>query len=97
MPKDLNLVFSFVDSVFLINTRVPIRIHPQNETIAKTIAIFQYLSNKVRLKTLNRNNGIKMIKCFLLSNRSIFKILVSWNYNAPLHLTAAGTKRQVKS
>jgi hypothetical protein len=81
MPKNPSLVFSLVDSVFLINTKVPIRIHPENETIAKTTAIFQNVSNKVRLKTINRNKGIKMIKCFLLSNRFIFKIFASWNYN----------------
>ena len=76
MPQDPRPVFSLVDSVTLMNTMVPIRTHPENETIAKTIAIFQYASNKVRLKTINRNKGIKMIKCFLLSNSSIFNTFV---------------------
>jgi len=65
MPKDPRLVFALVDSVFLINTRVPIKIHPATETIAETIPIFQYVSSKVRHKAINRNNGIKIIKCFL--------------------------------
>lgn len=52
---------------------LPIVIQPEKETIANIIAIFQYVSSKVRLKTINRNKGIKMIKCFLLSSTSILR------------------------